>query len=706
MADSEGIKDSNVNSEEEPDNPVSDKNKQSGRGDSVRISIRAFQSFLHTNGQAAAIQHAFHELDLQKTGRLDRSDLTAFMEEACALVKLELDHKIVQDAVEALLEDVGAEEQNYMTLEQFEELFRRHPDLLACFEEEGSVAIRQSALKAPVGSDKLTAEDFQLEEVENEQVWVHAHTRWKSQKLEYLWFIVYMCANIIAFTYKASVYSNRDDALAVFGTCIIVARGSANCLNLNCALILLPLCRHALTRLRHVPNLSFYFPFDAVLEYHIVIGMAIAVFATSHICAHICDFYRFARADETDIFTLFGNKLGDEIPEGIGARWALMLQQPAGITGLIMTSCLLVAYPMTQIRRKHFNVFWGTHHLLLVMLVALCCHGIGNLLEPFQSVYWVIGPLLLYIIPRVWRETPLSTVEVLDVSLKKGNVIGLKLERPTSWDPLIKAGMYAFLNIPKVSRVEWHPFTLTSAPGDDYIEFHFAKVGDWTGAVHDLLGDLCRNNNNQDEAPDATEAHANPQAIRDLVVRVEGPMGASTQGFKDYPVVVLIGAGIGITPMISVLRELLRDHGKMKRTFFYWTTRDQNSFEWFTQIMDDIFEADPENRIQIRHFLTSMKQDDRDLGAVLFHHATRARHHETNFDLILGQHTHHQVEVGRPNWKEELESVKVASKEINCNDCGIYLCGPERMADSVADVSFDLSKKDPDFHFYFTKETF
>jgi predicted ferric reductase len=373
------------------------------------------------------------------------------------------------------------------------------------------------------------------------------------------------------------------------------------------------------------------------------------------------------------------------------------MRQPAGITGIIMVVCLLVAYPLTQYRRKHFNSFWISHHLLLVMLVALCFHGIGNLLEPFQSVYWVMVPLTLYFLPRAWRETPLAECEIIDVSIKKGNVVCLQLARPKSWDKYVKSGMYAFINIPAVSRLEWHPFTLTSSPADDFIEFHFSRIGDWTGAVHDLLEDMC------DKDEEVSDKNAD---FKGLVVKVEGPMGASSQGFGDYPIVVLIGAGIGVTPMMSVLKQLLQNPGKMKRTFLYWTVRDRAAFEWFSQTMDEIFESDNKHMIQIRHFLTSVKDDDRDIGAVLLHHATRAKHHKTNFDLILGQYTHHQVEVGRPDWEEEFESVKVTAKELGCKDCGIFLCGPERMADDVANVSFRLSKKDPGFHFYFTKETF
>lgn len=35
---------------------------------------------------------------------------------------------------------------------------------------------------------------------------------------------------------------------------------------------------------------------------------------------------------------------------------------------------------------------------------------------------------------------------------------------------------------------------------------------------------------------------------------LDGPFGAPTQAWNDYEVVTLIGAGIGITPMSSVLR--------------------------------------------------------------------------------------------------------------------------------------------------------
>jgi hypothetical protein len=110
--------------------------------------------------------------------------------------------------------------------------------------------------------------------------------------------------------------------------------------------------------------------------------------------------------------------------------------------------------------------------------------------------------------------------------------------------------------------------------------------------------------------------------------------------------------------------------------------------------------------LQVRHFLTSVKDDDHNVGAILLHHANRARHKRTDFDLLLGHRVHHQVGVGRPDWVEELKSVRSESKELGYKKCGVFLCGSAKMAKEIAEVSFKLSTEDPSFHFNFTKETF
>jgi hypothetical protein len=57
--------------------------------------------------------------------------------------------------------------------------------------------------------------------------------------------------------------------------------------------------------------------------------------------------------------------------------------------------------------------------------------------------------------------------KVLEVQIKKENV-----------NP--KAGQYIFISCPEISYLQYHPFTLTSAPEEDYVSVHMRIVGDWT----------------------------------------------------------------------------------------------------------------------------------------------------------------------------------------------------------------------------------
>jgi hypothetical protein len=57
--------------------------------------------------------------------------------------------------------------------------------------------------------------------------------------------------------------------------------------------------------------------------------------------------------------------------------------------------------------------------------------------------------------------------KVLEVQIKKENI-----------NP--KAGQYLFISCPEISYLQYHPFTLTSAPEEDYVSVHMRIVGDWT----------------------------------------------------------------------------------------------------------------------------------------------------------------------------------------------------------------------------------
>ena len=45
---------------------------------------------------------------------------------------------------------------------------------------------------------------------------------------------------------------------------------------------------------------------------------------------------------------------------------------------------------------------------------------------------------------------------------------------------------------------------------------------------------------------------------------IDGPYGASAQDYRNYDVLLLVGLGIGATPFISILKDLLNNIVKME----------------------------------------------------------------------------------------------------------------------------------------------
>lgn len=51
-------------------------------------------------------------------------------------------------------------------------------------------------------------------------------------------------------------------------------------------------------------------------------------------------------------------------------------------------------------------------------------------------------------------------------------------------------GQYVFLNCPAISQLEWHPFTMTSAPEEDFFSVHIRSAGDWTEKLIKMVENL------------------------------------------------------------------------------------------------------------------------------------------------------------------------------------------------------------------------
>lgn len=91
------------------------------------------------------------------------------------------------------------------------------------------------------------------------------------------------------------------------------------------------------------------------------------------------------------------------------------------------------------------------------------------------SLYSTRLTLTLYLTLSLPPQVVMHPSKTLELQMKKK---GFSME----------VGQYVFIQCPSVSRLEWHPFTLTSAPEEDYFSAHIRIVGDWTQALYEACG--------------------------------------------------------------------------------------------------------------------------------------------------------------------------------------------------------------------------
>ncbi|KAJ6397499.1 hypothetical protein OIU77_018500 [Salix suchowensis] len=328
------------------------------------------------------------------------------------------------------------------------------------------------------------------------------------------------------------------------GYCVTTAKGAAETLKFNMALILLPVCRNTITWLRSKTKLGMAVPFDDNINFHKVIALGIAIGVGLHAGAHLtCDFPRLLHATD-DEYEPMKQFFGEHRPDDYW--W--FVKGTEGWTGVVM----LDSMPS------------GIHITLFVVVYALfIIHGYYLYLSKkwYKKTTWMYlaVPVLLYACERLIRafRSGYKSVRILKVAVYPGNVLSLHMSKPQGFR--YTSGQYVFVNCSAVSTFEWHPFSITSAPGDDYLSIHIRTLGDWTSQLKAVFSKVCQPasiNQSGLLRADMAQRDNQPRLPRLLI---DGPYGAPAQDYKNYDVLLLVGLGIGATPLISIVKDVLNN---------------------------------------------------------------------------------------------------------------------------------------------------
>ncbi|XP_076939757.1 respiratory burst oxidase homolog protein C-like [Bidens hawaiensis] len=691
-----------------------------------KAQLKEFWDQIADQSFDSRLQTFFDMVDKDADGRISEEEVREIISLSASANKLSNIQKQADEYAALIMEELDPDNLGYIMIESLETLLLQAPTQTVRGESKNlSVMLSQKLRNANDRNIIQRGYDgFKYFLQDNwQRVWVIA-----------LW--IGVMAGL--FTWKYIQYKNRA-AFDVMGHCVCVAKGAAETLKLNMALILLPVCRNTITWLRNKTKLGVVVPYDDNLNFHKVIAVGITIGVGLHAISHLtCDFPRLLSATEEEYEPMV-QYFGDQ-PD---SYWHFV-KEAEGYTGIIMVVLMAIAFTLATpwLRRGRlnlpkplkkltgFNAFWYSHHLFIIVYTLLIVHGIKLYLtkEWYKKTTWMYlaVPILLYAGERLTRalRSSVKPVKILKVAVYPGNVLALQMSKPHGFK--YKSGQCMFVNCKAVSPFEWHPFSITSAPGDDYLSVHIRTLGDWTRQLKTVFSRVCQPPaNGKSGLLRADYQGENPNFPK---VLIDGPYGAPAQDYKKYDVVLLVGLGIGATPMISIVKDIVNNmkakqeedealesgnqpalspqakknvsnNFKTTRAYFYWVTREQGSFDWFKGVMNEVAETDHDGVIEMHNYCTSVYEEG-DARSALITMLQSLNHAKNGVDVVSG--TRVKSHFAKPNWRSVYKRIALSHSGQRI---GVFYCGAPAPVKELKQLASDFSHK-TSTKFDFHKENF
>ncbi|KAG4181148.1 hypothetical protein ERO13_A10G208200v2 [Gossypium hirsutum] len=188
------------------------------------------------------------------------------------------------------------------------------------------------------------------------------------------------------------------------------------------------------------------------------------------------------------------------------------------------------------VRKDYFELFFYTHQLYVVFVVFLALH-VGDFVFSI-----VAGAIFIFMLDRFLRFCQSRTkVDVLSAKCLPCGTVELVLSKPQSLQ--YNALNFIFLQVRELSWLQWHPFSVSSSPLDSkhHLAILIKVLGGWTARLRDSILSMSE--------PELSKTT--------ITASVEGPYGHETPYHLMYENLILVAGGIGISPFLAILSDIL-----------------------------------------------------------------------------------------------------------------------------------------------------
>ncbi|KAK9276724.1 hypothetical protein L1049_006260 [Liquidambar formosana] len=251
-----------------------------------RDELYEFWSQITDESFDSRLQIFFDMVNKNEDGRITEEEVKEIIRLSASANKLSRLKEQAEEYAALIMEELDPERLGYIELWQLETLllqkdtYLNYSQALSYTSQALSQNLQGLRKRSPI---RRMSTNFVYYLQENwRRIWVIA-----------LWVLIL----IGLFTWKFIQY-RRKNAFHVMGYCLLTAKGAAETLKFNMALILLPVCRNTITWLRNT-RLGHFVPFDDNINFHMTIAGAIVIGVILHAGNHLaCDFPRLVNESQ------------------------------------------------------------------------------------------------------------------------------------------------------------------------------------------------------------------------------------------------------------------------------------------------------------------------------------------------------------------------------------------------------------------------
>ncbi|KAK9901249.1 hypothetical protein WJX75_002422 [Coccomyxa subellipsoidea] len=315
----------------------------------------------------------------------------------------------------------------------------------------------------------------------------------------------------------------------------------------------------------------------------------------------------------------------------------------------------------------------------------------------------------------------------MGASILDPGVLTLELAKPPGFSYI--PGQYVLMQCGDISSYEWHPFTLTSAPDDNFLQVHISNAGDWTGALHarfcatmqltrsdkGALMQSLTESSEQPESPSSAPGTTSPfcngpevgsgqvhaagaqtsKVPKQAVAEMTDLISQNIVSHRPQARVSLSSERVSSEYVITVAESPDTADGKadnveQRKAYMHWVVRDPRAAGWLKYEFEIASLLDVSGDVFKSHIHVTGK-----------HHAQEVT--SSNFwapDPQLPSNV--ELTNGRPDFETILKGIQA---DVGRARVGVFLCGPLPVREHLRKLCAELTKAG-DTTFVFHAERF